>query len=143
MTRPGSLTAVLLAVEEPAHVRTEARFGYRVEEPYTVRLQVPAGTGLMWLLARDLLFVGTQRSAGEGDVRVSPYETWMRRTVVVQLRDAVFGDGIQLHLPARELVAFLRSTYRLVPPGDESAYLNLDAALAWLTSIDGSGGTEI
>lgn len=101
MTWPEAITTAITAVEEPAHARTNALFVYRLEEPFTLRVQVPAGTGLVWSLARDLLMVGTQWPAGEGDVWVWPCETWMRRTVVVHLRDAAFGDGIQLRLPAR------------------------------------------
>ena len=94
----------------------------------------PAGA-ITWLLSRELLQAGLERPAGDGDVRLWP------------ARGA--GDGLYLHLRApsgealfevsrASVAAFLRGTEALVPMGEESARLTLDAELHVLLS--GGGG---
>ena len=136
---PGHTTRTTLHLVGP-HSWSEvpATLGYDVADPYAVRIGFgdPDGDdGISWLLARDLLRAGLDRPAGDGDVRL-----WPARTT---------GDVLFLHLRApsgealfevsrASVAAFLRGTEALVPVGEESALLTLDAELQVLLS----GGSD-
>src|SRR3954451_21839765 len=57
-----------------------ALLSYEAADPFAVRITfgdtgsgpAAAGDGVTWLMGRDLLLVGLDRPAGEGDVRVWP-----------------------------------------------------------------------
>jgi hypothetical protein len=134
---PGHTISTTLHLVGP-HSWTEvpATLAYDVADPYAVRIGFGAPDGISWLLARDLLRVGLDRPAGEGDVRL-----WPARTT---------GDVLFLHLraPSGEalfemsrsaVAAFLRRTEQLVPVGSEAATLEVDDELAALLA---GGGTD-
>ena len=118
-----------------------ALLSYEVSDPFAVRITFGDGAeedGISWLVGRDLLQIGLDRPAGEGDVRL-----WPSRTS---------GDVLFLHLraPSGEalfefsraaLAAFLRQTELLVPTGSEAAALDLDDELAALLSNGGADPT--
>jgi hypothetical protein len=103
---------------------------YRVEDPYAVhaRFDVGTDTQVRWVFARDLLDEGIVHPVGDGDVHVSPrIDSWAGHTVQIELSS---GDGIAvLEASSQDVLAFLEQCYQLVPPGFESAYLDVDAAL--------------
>lgn len=122
-----------------------ATWSYSRQDPYAVRMALDTGEDepVEWVLARDLLVAALDARAGIGDVRA-----WTSTaTPAVQ---AVNGAGtggkvfnIVLGPPdgyacfyagAADIGAFLARTYDLVPAGQESGYLNLDAGLAELLS---------
>ena len=121
---------------------------YDADDPFAVRIAFGDATdagsgpdpdgGITWLLSRELLQTGLDRPAGDGDVRLWP------------ARGA--GDGLYLHLRApsgealfevsrASVAAFLRGTEALVPTGQESAHLTLDAELHLLLSGGGADPT--
>jgi hypothetical protein len=63
-----------------------------------------------------------------GDVRVWPSSETGVDVVYVSLSSPE-GEAL-LEAPARELSMFLKRTYVAVPAGSESAYLDIDGALA-------------
>ena len=117
---------------------------YDAADPFAVRIAFgdvaegeagpdPDGS-ITWLLSRELLQTGLDRPAGDGDVRL-----WPGRGA---------GDGLYLHLRApsgealfelsrASVAAFLRGTEALVPVGQESGRLALDAELQALLSGGG------
>ena len=143
---PGHYTPVTLHLVGPADwTEVPAVLCYEVDDPFAVRIAFgdagdgeagpdPEG-GITWLLGRELLRTGLHRPAGDGDVRL-----WPGRGT---------GDGLYLHLRApsgealfevsrASVAAFLRGTEALVPWGEESSRLTLDAELQLLLS----GGTD-
>jgi hypothetical protein len=150
---PGHYSPVTLHLVGPAEwTEVPAMLCYEAADPFAVRIAFgdaaeddiagdaddgAADGGITWLLSRELLQAGLDRPAGDGDVRL-----WPARGT---------GDGLYLHLRApsgealfevsrASVAAFLRGTEALVPPGEESARLALDAELHVLLS--GGGGTS-
>jgi hypothetical protein len=142
---PGHSSPVTLHLVGPAEwTEVPALLCYDAADPFAVRIAFgeaaegdpgadPDG-GITWLLSRELLQAGLSRPAGDGDVRLWP------------ARGA--GDGLYLHLRApsgealfevsrASVAAFLRGTEALVPVGEESALLSLDAELQVLLSGGG------
>jgi hypothetical protein len=139
---PGHYSPVTLHLVGPADwTEVPALLCYDAADPFAVRIafgDVAEGDevddGITWLLSRELLQAGLDRPAGDGDVRLWP------------ARGA--GDGLYLHLRApsgealfevsrASVAAFLRGTESLVPLGEESARLALDAELHVLLSGGG------
>lgn len=108
------------------------RLGYRPADPWAVTALFRTADGdVTWVFGRDLLEEGLTRTAGEGDIAVWP------------VIDAADGPQLYLSLASPsgtalleadpiEVRRFLDETYRLVPAGTESAFLDLDAELARL-----------
>lgn len=142
---PGHYSPVTLHLVGPADwTEVPALLCYDAADPFAVRIAFGDATdgdagpdpdgGITWLLSRELLRAGLDRPAGDGDVRLWP------------ARGA--GDGLYLHLRApsgealfevsrASVAAFLRGTEALVPVGEESARLALDAELHVLLSGGG------
>lgn len=143
---PGHYSPVTLHLVGPTDwTEVPALLCYDADDPFAVRIAFgDAGDevddaaddgAITWLLSRELLQTGLDRPAGDGDVRLWP------------ARGA--GDGLYLHLRApsgealfevsrASVAAFLRGTEALVPVGEESARLTLDAELHVLLS----GGSD-
>ncbi|MFF1832601.1 SsgA family sporulation/cell division regulator [Streptomyces sp. NPDC058231] len=113
-----------------------ATLQYDRGDPFTVRMAFPApatleGTEVAWEFSRDLLAAGVDAPAGVGDVRVRPFG--YDRTVL----EFHAAEGIAMvHVRTAELRRFLRRAQELVPPGDESRFLDVDRSLAEL--LDGT-----
>ncbi len=124
----------------PSEPELDEALAARLKEPLPETAgdaEAAVDDGITWLLSRELLQAGLDRPAGDGDVRLWP------------ARGA--GDGLYLHLRApsgealfevsrASVAAFLRGTEALVPLGEESARLALDAELHLLLS-DGGGAS--
>jgi hypothetical protein len=80
-----------------------------------------------WLFARDLLAVGMQTPAGDGDVRVWPASPGDRDVLNICL-SSPFG---QAHFEASlaAVTGFLRRTYEVVPLGREADFIDLEGEL--------------
>ncbi|MER6311038.1 SsgA family sporulation/cell division regulator [Streptomyces sp. NPDC001739] len=122
---------LLLGPDEAVPVA--GRFSYRSDRPYEVEVAfISRGrTVSTWVFARDLLLVGLYDEAGEGDVRVWPFRRpGEQRRVHIELTT---DDSVcELTVRAAELTAWLEQTAAIVPPGDESRYLDMDMHLARL-----------
>ncbi len=108
------------------------RLGYLPADPWAVTAVFRTADGdVTWVFGRDLLEDGLAGPSGEGDVAVWP------------VVDAADGPQLYLSLASPsgsallqadpiEVRRFLDETYRLVPAGTESTFLDLDAELARL-----------
>jgi Streptomyces sporulation and cell division protein, SsgA len=117
---------------------------YDAGDPFAVRIAfgdlADGGSvdpdGITWLLSRELLRTGTDRPAGEGDVRLWPARG-ASDVMYLHLR-APSGEAL-FELSRASVMAFLRQTEALVPSGSEAAQLELDDELQLLLS---NGGPE-
>ncbi|WP_031088859.1 SsgA family sporulation/cell division regulator [Streptomyces sp. NRRL WC-3549] len=114
-----------------------ATLHYDRKDPFAVRMAFPGsatleGTEVSWEFSRDLLATGMNTPAGMGDVRVRPFG--YDRTVLEF--HAVEGIAM-VHVRTAELRRFLERAQRLVPPGEEFRFLDMDRDLTEL--LDGTG----
>jgi hypothetical protein len=126
---------VRLVVPGTAPISLPVTLGYESADPYAVHalFRTGQGEGVAWVFARDTLATGVDRPTGEGDVRVWPATSAERRGDEVIYISLSSPDGhALLEAPAAALTTFLLRTYALVPPGTESAHVDVDAALAAL-----------
>jgi len=102
---------------------------YDTADPYAVSAEflTESGQQVRWFLARDLMSGGLMDATGEGDVRVWPASHRGRSLVNIALMS---HDGhAVVQAAAEDVVDFLGSSFALCPPGAESHYLDVDAAL--------------
>jgi hypothetical protein len=119
---------------------------YEAADPFAVRITFgdsatgpeAADDGVAWLVGRDLLRVGLDRPAGDGDVRIWPASA-TADVLFLHLR-APSGEAL-FELSRATLSAFLRETEALVPAGSEAAALDLDDELTALLSNGGADPT--
>ena len=119
-----------------------AEWSYSRQDPYAVMMSLDTGADepVKWTFSRDLLAAALLGPAGLGDV-----QAWPAAASADPAEDGA-GAGqkilsIMLGSPdgsarfetdAAGIEAFLSGTYELVPVGQESDHLNLDAGLAEL-----------
>ena len=129
---PGNVTVPLMA-----------GLYYSRQDPYAVRMSFDAAMDepVIWTFDRDMLAAGLDAPEGIGDIR-----TWPSAGSVSAETEAGAGEKIlnivlgppsgcaRFEVDAAAIEAFLTRTYELVPAGQESACLNLDAELTELLS---------
>ena len=119
-----------------------AEWCYSSQDPYAVTMLLYAGADepVKWTFCRELLAVALLGPAGMGDV-----QAWPATAHAASAEDGA-GPGekiinIMLGSPdgcarfeagAAGIEKFLARTYEVVPAGQESGYLNIDAGLAEL-----------
>ena len=121
---------------------------YDADDPFAVRIAFVGDTdgetdtdpddGIIWLLSRELLQSGLDRPAGDGDVRLWPARGALD-CLYLHLR-APSGEAM-FEVSRASVAAFLRGTEALVPTGEESTRLSLDAELQVLLSGGGADPT--
>jgi len=115
----------------PGHggVPLTASLNYRRDDPYAIRMAFHVGTDepVEWIFSRDLLAVGLDRAAGDGDVQVWPTRAAHRDVLNISL-SSPFG---QAHFEASltALTGFLLRTYEVVPAGREAGYIDIESEL--------------
>jgi len=122
-----------------------AGLAYTSEDPYAVRMAFDVGTDkpVEWILARELLSAALQSPQGIGDVRAWPSAAscdpddaspaGARHGILNIAMSSPFGRA-QFEVSAPAIDSFLERTYRVVPAGLESGYLDFDAELTELLS---------
>ena len=84
-----------------------------------------------WLVARDLVLASLAGPAGCGDIRMSPQHVQGYDIVEIEIRSP---DGRAVLEVDRELlVQFVDAAVALVPVGEESARMDLDAEILKIT----------
>lgn len=123
-----SLGLTLLGADMP--VVMTAQLLFRADDPYAVEAVFDLGGGepVRWLFARDLLDEGLVHPVGDGDVHVAPGQH-PGGAATVQLQLSSPGGVAVLEAYADDVLAFLEQVYAMVPPGQESLFLDLDGAL--------------
>jgi hypothetical protein len=135
---------LLLIGPDQLIVPLTAGLHYSRQDPYAVSMSLDAGRNepVKWSLSRDLLAAALYTRQGIGDVRA-----WPSPAPVSPAEQAAGTEekilSIELGPPhayalfeasATGIEAFLARTYELVPAGQESGFLNLDAELTELLS---------
>ena len=133
-----------LVVPQQTIVPLVASMFYSGSDPYAVRMAFHVGTDepVEWIFARDLLTAGIESRQGEGDVQVWPspgscaHAGDLDLTGVAQPGEKVLNIELsspfgQAHFeaPAQAMASFLRRTYQIVPAGQESRYIDIEAEL--------------
>ena len=130
---PESVTQDMFTVlhGQPAPVVT--RWSYSAADPFAVTLGVRGRRNrfVEWLVARDLVIESLTGPAGCGDVRMSPQHVQGYEIVEIEIRSP---DGRAVLEVDRELlVRFVDAALALVPVGEESARMDLDAEILKIT----------
>lgn len=102
---------------------------YRGDDPYAIRVSFHVGMDepVEWIFARDLLAVGMDTPAGEGDVRVWPGATPDQDVLNLSL-SSPFGQA-HFEAPLAALSGFLLRTFEIVPPGREGDFIDIEGEL--------------
>ena len=136
-----------LGLVGPEHtiVPLMASLHYTCQDPYAVKMAFHIGTDepVEWTLARDLLAAALHSREGIGDVQAWPSAalpdpaaedgTAAGSGILNISMTSPFGHA-QFEAPAVALASFLRRTFRIVPAGQESLFIDFDAELAALLS---------
>ena len=134
-----------LVVPQQTIVPLVASLYYSGRDPYAVRMAFHVGTDepVEWIFARELLAAGIESRQGEGDVQVWPSAQSCAETDgldVIGAADTEGGAVLNIELsspfgqahfeaPAGAMSAFLDRTYQIVPAGQESDYIDIEAEL--------------
>jgi Streptomyces sporulation and cell division protein, SsgA len=118
-----------LVVPDRTTVPLLARLEYSADDPYAIRTAFYVGNDepVEWIFARDLLTVGIVRKVGDGDVQVWPASQDSERVLNLAL-SSPFGDAL-FEAPLTPLADFLHRTYEIVPAGQESEFVDMQAEL--------------
>jgi hypothetical protein len=133
-----------LVVPQQTIVPLVASLYYSGSDPYAVRMAFHVGTDepVEWIFARDLLAAGIDARQGEGDVRVWPSAQSCAESDGLEVIGDASTEGTVLNIelsspfgqahfeaPAQAMAAFLHRTYQIVPAGQESGYIDIEAEL--------------
>ena len=122
-----------LVVPQQTIVPLMASLFYSCEDPYAIRIAFHVGLDepVEWIFARDLLARGIEDREGLGDVQVWPSagtEGGEPGSVLNLELSSPFGQA-HFEAPSRAMSAFLHRTYQIVPAGQESDYIDIEAEL--------------
>jgi hypothetical protein len=111
----------MILVSDPSLPPVYAEFRYRSDDPFAVQLllSVDQSPAISWVFARELLLDGMRGPAGMGDVQVFPTHDG----TIVELRSGEQSARLLVHTP--DVLDFLDRSIDIVPPGSESAYLEV------------------
>jgi len=133
-----------LVVPQQTIVPLVASLYYSGSDPYAVRMAFHVGTDepVEWIFARDLLAAGIDARHGEGDVKVWPSAQSCAESDGLEVIGDASTEGTVLNIelsspfgqahfeaPAQAMAAFLHRTYQIVPAGQESGYIDIEAEL--------------
>jgi hypothetical protein len=144
---------IQIFVSEQAIRPVPARLFYSREDPYAVRITFHTNLAqpVEWMFARDLLATGTEGRKGLGDVTFWPSagsaaggggfggdfggggasgdaSGGASGGVLNIALSSPFGKA-HFEAPASEISDFLRRTYQIVPAGQESEHIDVEAEL--------------
>lgn len=104
---------------------------YDREDPWAVTVNfgrmADSDDDNVWAFSRDLLVRGLREHAGCGDVRVWPFGGDR-----LMMRLSSPGASVLFSAVADSVRSFLLATYRIVPAGRESEYVDVDACITKL-----------
>src|ERR1700691_4023714 len=105
-----------LVVPEHGTVPLVASLYYSAEDPYAIRMAFHVGMDepVEWIFARNLLAVGLEGPAGEGD------------EVLNIALSSPFGEA-HFEAPRSATAEFLNRTYDIISAGREADFIDLDS----------------
>jgi hypothetical protein len=131
MTSVSTGVTMRLVVDGDDDVLVPTTFAYDAIAPFAVSAVFHTSEGdVVWVFGRDLLTDGLREPTGHGDVIVWP-ALHHGRTVLHLALSSPSGNAL-LEVESRDVMAFLRSTYAVVPRGTEMEAQDIDAELAEL-----------
>jgi hypothetical protein len=120
-----------LSLVVPGHgaVPLMASLSYTVDDPYAIRMAFHVGTEepVEWIFSRELLAAGMDGPAGEGDVHVWPGTDHGLGVLNIAL-SSPFGQA-HFEAPITAIGDFVTRTFRVIPAGRESNFINIDSEL--------------
>jgi hypothetical protein len=131
-TAPVALTQpVTLELIDPTGAVTpiEAELHYDPRDPYAVTTVFMTGASqVRWTFGRDLLVEGLYEPSGDGDVHVWPCLDSDGHAVVIIELCSPDGEAL-VQAKTGDLSSFVDRMSKAVEIGNESAHLNVDAAI--------------
>lgn len=123
----------MFALLREAAAPVVTRWTYCTDDPFAVTLEIQTRGDryVDWVLARDLLVAGFSTPAGIGDVRVRPAQFGEWEVMLVEIR-SLDGHAV-LELDRDLLQQFVEATFEIVPLGDESTAVDMDAEIEKIT----------
>jgi hypothetical protein len=120
---------VSLRTPDGASIPLLVELGYAADDPYCVRLAFhPDDSPVRWDFARDLLSSGLLEPVGDGDVHVwSCLDDEGVAVLSVELCSP-YGDAL-VEILLADAADFVDRMHAVVPPGEESARMDLDATI--------------
>ena len=111
------------------------RLWYFPRDPYaiTATFVLNGHETITWMLSRELLTRGLRTVVGDGDVHMRP-DAHDASVVWIELKLGPMAAVFRA--PADGVAEYLTRTYRLVPVGEESHWLDLDRVIQHL--LDGA-----
>jgi hypothetical protein len=117
-----------LVIGGDSDVLVPATLAYDASAPFAVSAVFHTSEGdVVWVFGRDLLEDGLRGPVGHGDVAVWPSRHQGRQVVCVSLASPSGSALLEAEQP--DVVAFLDSTFAVVPMGTEMERLDLDAEI--------------
>lgn len=102
---------------------------YDPQDPYAVNtVFLPGSSRVSWTFGRELLLAGIYEPAGDGDVHVWPCLDADGHAVVIIELCSPDGEAL-IQARTGELSLFVDRMTHAVPPGTESAHLDVDAVI--------------
>jgi hypothetical protein len=110
----------------------EGELVFDCADPYAVLMHLEARSGTVtWTFARELLAEGLYHPAGDGDVQIWPCLSSSGEAVV--MIELISPDGqALLQAPSRDVHGFVTSSLEVLPMGQESGHLAMDALISQL-----------
>ena len=120
-----------LVVPQQTIVPLVASLYYSSDDPYAIRIAFHVGLDepVEWIFARDLLAAGAEHREGHGDVTVWPSADDAGSAILNIELSSPFGQA-HFEAPIKEISDFLKRTYAIVPGGEETDFVNVDAEIA-------------
>jgi hypothetical protein len=122
-----------LVVPQQTVVPLVASLYYSKEDPYAIRIAFHVGLDepVEWIFARELLSRGIEGREGLGDVVVWPSDTSADGAADSVLNIELSSPFGQAHFeaPIKEISDFLKRTHAIVPAGDETDFVDVDAEI--------------
>ncbi|MDQ3887390.1 MAG: SsgA family sporulation/cell division regulator [Actinomycetota bacterium] len=113
--------------------RVVTRWTYFVDDPFAVTFSIRTRSDqwVTWVMARELLLAGLTGNAGLGDIRLCPRRVQGHEVLVVAISSP---DGHAALEVDRDLLRrFVQTTLEIVPLGNESSMVDLDAEIKKIT----------
>jgi len=114
----------------------DAELHYDPMDPYAVTAVFMTGHNqVRWTFGRDLLAEGLYEPSGDGDVHVWPCLDSNGHAVVIIELCSPDGEAL-IQARTGDLSSFVARMSRAVQPGDESEYLDIDAAITAILAAE-------
>jgi len=121
-----------LLADSGASIPIQSELRYDAADPYAVTLAFMTSTSqVCWTFGRELLSDGLFEPSGDGDVHVWPCLDADANAVVIIELCSPEGEAL-VQARTGDLSRFVAQMSALVPVGDESEHINIDATIAAL-----------